>query len=222
MIDTCLTKQQRYDPDRKMFFLTETLAPKSTMIQRAGRVGRLRGGACYKLISRAELRSRSEWNEPEIQNRPLEEVLLRLLQFKCVDIISHIMSPPQEHQVEAGLASLRKMGALKGEKGSLELTDIGYILGQLPVHPSVGLIAYFGFPFRMLEESIITASILATKSPIIAVAQRGDCAIAMAPTQMFWRGCGLIISGKSREGHFNCLAKRRCSGASASSSPCLP
>ena len=65
------------------------------------------------------------------------------------------------------------MGALKGEKGSLELTDIGYILGQLPVHPSVGLLAYFGFPFRMLEESIITASILATKSPIIAVAQRG-------------------------------------------------
>ena len=173
VIDTCLQKQQVYDEQRKMFILTETLAPKSTLIQRAGRVGRVKGGACYRLITAEEFRRRREWAEPEILNRPLEEVVLRLVNMKCLDIIFHVLDRPKPAQVNAAVIALTSLGAITGDQGNYSLTDVGYILAQLPVHPSVGLIAYFGYAHDMLEESVITAAILASKNPIITHQRRG-------------------------------------------------
>ena len=116
-----------YDESLKLYVLQETEAPKSTLLQRMGRVGRLNGGAVYRIITDREYQLRRPWSIPEVLNRPLTSTVLTLLEGGCFHMFEFFLDPPLPTKIT---------GCLK------ELCDLGIIL------QSIHFIPPFPFPFH--------------------------------------------------------------------------
>ena len=142
VIDSCREKQSCYDPSNRMPLLVERFAARANLKQRRGRAGRVRSGACYKLISKGTYDNLPEHGEPEIHRCALDQTLLSLmflgLERGTGTFLRTLLDPPSKPSVDAAIFSLQQLGAVTTGNGDLALTPLGLHLAGIPAPPTVG------------------------------------------------------------------------------------
>ncbi|KAK9807916.1 hypothetical protein WJX73_001801 [Symbiochloris irregularis] len=165
-------KEKSYDPYTAVATLQAAWISKASERQRRGRAGRCQPGVCYHLYSRARSDSLPEFQLPELQRCPLEELCLqvKLLEgqgFATGGSISTFLAkapePPMQVAVEAAVALLRRIGALDGEEETL--TVLGRHLAALPLPPATAKLLLWGVLLSCLDPLLTVACASAFRDP---------------------------------------------------------
>ncbi|KAI1376535.1 P-loop containing nucleoside triphosphate hydrolase protein [Hypoxylon crocopeplum] len=191
VIDTGKVKETSFDPQNNMRKLEETFASRAACKQRRGRAGRVQAGKCYKLYTRNLEERMAERPEPEIRRVPLEQLCLSVRAMGTKDIggfLGRTPTPPEISAVENAVKMLQRMGALDGE----ELTALGQQLAMIPADLRCGKLMIYGAIFGCLEESVVIASMLSTKSPFFSPLDKRDA--AKAARMQFSKGDGDLLT----------------------------
>ncbi|KAK9888069.1 hypothetical protein WA026_000344 [Henosepilachna vigintioctopunctata] len=160
---------------------------KANASQRKGRVGRVKPGKCFHLMTRARYETLEPYMCPEILRSRLENVLLtaKVLQLgKIGDFFPRLMDAPDPGAIAVSLDLLKRLEALDENES---LTPLGYHLAKLPMNPQIGKMLLFGAIFNCLQPILNIAIILEYKDPFIIPFRKENEAIWKK--QEFGRNC---------------------------------
>ncbi|UTN95962.1 ATP-dependent helicase HrpB [Serratia plymuthica] len=106
VVDSGLERVARYDVRNGLTRLVTQRISQASMIQRAGRAGRLEPGICWHLFAKEQAERAAEHAEPEILQSDLAGFWLELLQWGCHDVgqLTWLDRPP-----ETALVAARKL-----------------------------------------------------------------------------------------------------------------
>ena len=130
VIDSGLSKESRYDMNRRANVLEMTWISKSSADQRKGRAGRTSPGTCIRLFSQDALTRESI--EPEILRSSIDHVILQLKVLRLDNL--PLIASPENDKWKLALENLRVVGALD-EKS--EVTNLGRLFSDLPFDPTI-------------------------------------------------------------------------------------
>jgi ATP-dependent helicase HrpB len=169
VVDTGLARILIFDASVGLDRLRLAPISRAAADQRAGRAGRLQPGICVRLWSALSHRSRPEQTEPEVRRLDLAGAVLQLLCWGESDLLRFPwLEPPREATVTQALSLLRRLGALD-EKG---VTDLGRVLGRLPVHPRLGRLLVEGQRWGCPERVALAAALLSERDPFTRTLER--------------------------------------------------
>ena len=134
VIDTGLSKEMCYDPQRNVNSLEIRPISKSSANQRKGRAGRTGPGECYRLFSERDYKAMRDDSTPEILRITLSFAVIKLYEFGINDIHSfEFVDAPDKKALDDAVENLKFHGAIKDGK----LTDIGKKMALLPLEPNL-------------------------------------------------------------------------------------
>lgn len=157
VVDAGLERVARFDPRSGLTRLVTQRISKASMIQRAGRAGRLTAGACWHLFSRDQAERAAEQSEPEILQADLSGLLSELLQWGCRDVqqMRWLDQPPQA-SLSAARALLNQLEAIDIDGA---LTTAGRKMAEVGCDPR--LAAMIVYAQTQKPASLATALLLA-------------------------------------------------------------
>ncbi|KAF2725092.1 hypothetical protein K431DRAFT_240048, partial [Polychaeton citri CBS 116435] len=80
------------------------------------------------------------------------------------DFLAEAIEPPSASAVASAIASLKAMEAFTSDE---RLTDLGRMLSEFPLHPTLGKLVVLGIIFRCLDPMIVIGAAGATNSPFL-------------------------------------------------------
>ncbi len=133
VVDCAQERVARFDVRTGLTRLITQRISQASMIQRAGRAGRLEPGICLHLTSAEQAERASLQSEPEILQSDLCGLLLDLLQWGCQDPhqLTWLDAPPIAN-LAAARTLLRQLNALDGQN---KLTSVGQKMANLGNEP---------------------------------------------------------------------------------------
>lgn len=156
IVDLGKSREKIYNQARRISKLACCWISKSNAKQRAGRAGRVQNGNYYALYTREKFNSLRAVGVPEILRIDLQEVCLSVksqsFETPVREFLSQALEPPPPTQVDASVINLQALEALDQNE---EITALGRLLAQLPVHPSLGKMIVLGIIFRCLDPMLI-------------------------------------------------------------------
>ncbi|KAM5342614.1 hypothetical protein ACJ41O_013580 [Fusarium nematophilum] len=191
VIDSGKVKETSFDAQNNMRKLEETWASRAACKQRRGRAGRVQEGKCYKLFTQNLEQQMPERPEPEIRRVPLEQLCLSVRAMGMRDVAGFLgrsPTPPDATAIDGAMKLLRRMGALDGD----ELTAMGQQLAMLPADLRCGKLMVFGAIFGCLDDCVIIAAILSTRSPFLSPQEKRD--EAKEARMRFYSGDGDLLT----------------------------
>lgn len=113
VVDSGLERIAQFNPRNGLTKLTKQQISQASMIQRAGRAGRLEPGVCWHLFSREQAERAPEHSQPEILHSDLSALWLSILQWGCQtpQQLSWLDYPPEMH-IRAANKLLAQLGAV--------------------------------------------------------------------------------------------------------------
>ncbi|KAJ6259766.1 ATP-dependent RNA helicase DHX29 [Drechslerella dactyloides] len=185
VIDTCKSKEMRFDEKRQLSRLIETFISKANAKQRRGRAGRVQEGLCFHLVTRERFNSYfAEQQVPEMLRLSLQDLILRIKICNLGGIeetLSLALDPPTPKNVNRAIDSLLEVKALTASE---ELTPLGRHLAQLPLDVYLGKLLLLSTLYGCVDVCVTIAAILSSKSPWIQpFGKREQAEIA----RMSWR-----------------------------------
>ncbi len=157
VVDSGLERVARFDVKNGLTRLVTQRISQASMVQRAGRAGRLEPGICWHLFAKEQSERAAEYSEPEILNSDLCSLWLELLNWGCQDAaqLSWLDLPPQ---TALGVARdlLRRLGAIDSQG---QLTGTGRSMANLGCEPR--LAAMLCFAAGQSPDALATAALLA-------------------------------------------------------------
>ncbi|WP_413515194.1 ATP-dependent helicase HrpB [Serratia proteamaculans] len=142
VVDSGLERVARYDVRNGLTRLVTQRISQASMIQRAGRAGRLEPGICWHLFAKEQAERAAEHAEPEILQSDLAGFWLELLQWGCHDVgqLTWLDRPP-ETALAAARRLLQRLGATDdGDK----LTSRGRQMAKLGCEPRLAAMLTHG------------------------------------------------------------------------------
>ncbi|KAK4021219.1 hypothetical protein OUZ56_003138 [Daphnia magna] len=174
IIDFCLIKELITDPDTNLSTLKLEWAPKSSCVQRRGRVGRVDEGVVCRMISEFFYDNfLQDYVTPEILRCPLERSVLRskLLDLGSpVSLLALVIDPPRLDNIAQTILTLKEMGALFVKANGVvtpldgDLSYLSRVVSCLPIDVHLGKLVMLGYVFNILDECIIMAAGLSSKN----------------------------------------------------------
>ncbi len=165
VIDPGYAKINYYNPRTFTSSLVEEPISKASCNQRRGRAGRTRPGTCYRLYSKHDFDSRPLFTKEEIYRTDLSEVALRMAELGIKEMEDFdFLSSPGRPAIRSAVETLQLLEALDSRR---DLTPIGRQMVRyplLPYHSRMIVEAALRHP-KVLEETIIAAAFLSTRSP---------------------------------------------------------
>ncbi|WP_312984905.1 ATP-dependent helicase HrpB [Atlantibacter sp.] len=129
VVDSTLERVARFDPRSGLTRLITQRASQASMIQRAGRAGRLEPGICLHLTAKEQGERAAAQAEPEILQSDLSGLWLELLQWGCQDVAQlNWLDTPSEVNLAAARMLLEQLGAIKEGRltaRGLQMTKFG-------------------------------------------------------------------------------------------------
>ena len=114
VVDCTLERVARFDPRSGLTRLITQRISQASMIQRAGRAGRLEPGICLHLTAKEQGERAAAQADPEILQSDLSGLWLELLQWGCQDVAQlNWLDTPPEVNLAAARALLEQLGAIK-------------------------------------------------------------------------------------------------------------
>ncbi|WON78876.1 ATP-dependent helicase HrpB [Serratia sp. UGAL515B_01] len=190
VVDSGLERVARYDVRSGLTRLVTQRISQASMIQRAGRAGRIEPGICWHLFAKEQAERAVEHAEPEILQSDLTSFWLELLQWGCVDVgqLTWIDRPPT-----AALAAARRvLHALAAIDEAEKLTAKGRLMAELGCEPRLASMLYAGA--QMGGEGVATAALLAA---LLEEPPRGgqmDISYWLSRPQSHWQRRALQLS----------------------------
>lgn len=156
VLDSTLERVAVFDVKTGITRLVTQRISKSSMIQRAGRAGRLAPGVCWHLISREQAERAVEQSEPEILHCDLADLWLEVLNWGCRNIhqLKWLTLPPKSALGSAN--NLLHQLSIIDEQGIL--TADGKDIAQLPCEPR--LAAMLVYAKKRGNDALATATML--------------------------------------------------------------
>ena len=117
---------------------------KASSWQRAGRAGRYKQGYCYRLYSFEQYKQFNDFQEPEIVNACLDNVLLQLFSSGVNNIEQfEFITPPFTANIKTSMSKLMHLKLIDHSDGSKQvLTDLGNFVSLFPLSPELSLAIY--------------------------------------------------------------------------------
>eukprot|EP00923_Selenidium_pygospionis_P038072 GHVN01066557.1.p1 GENE.GHVN01066557.1~~GHVN01066557.1.p1 ORF type:complete len:380 (-),score=55.25 GHVN01066557.1:412-1551(-) len=105
-----------------------------------------------------------------MQRVPVEELALQVRDLDLggiASVLSETIDPPSPEAVLGAISLLRQIGALLVDvvTGEERLTELGHKLADMPIHPILGKLIFFGAIFGCLRPILTIAASLGYKSP---------------------------------------------------------
>jgi len=157
VVDSGLERVARYDVRNGLTRLATQRISQASMVQRAGRAGRLEPGICWHLFAKEQAERAVEHAEPEILQSDLTGFWLELLQWGCHDPaqLTWLDAPPAA-ALAAARALLHRLGATDdGDK----LTAPGRQMAALGCEPRLAAMLVAGA--ALSADGLATAALLA-------------------------------------------------------------
>ncbi|CAI1006385.1 ATP-dependent RNA helicase HrpB [Serratia marcescens] len=157
VVDSGLERVARYDVRNGLTRLATQRISQASMVQRAGRAGRLEPGLCWHLFAKEQAERAAEHAEPDILQSDLTGFWLELLQWGCYDPaqLTWLDAPPAA-ALAAARALLRRLGATDdGDK----LTAPGRQMAALGCDPRLAAMLVAGA--ALSADGLATAALLA-------------------------------------------------------------
>lgn len=157
VVDSGLERVARYDVRNGLTRLATQRISQASMVQRAGRAGRLEPGLCWHLFAKEQAERAAEHAEPDILQSDLTGFWLELLQWGCHDPaqLTWLDAPPAA-ALAAARALLRRLGATDdGDK----LTAPGRLMAALGCEPRLAAMLVAGA--TLSADGLATAALLA-------------------------------------------------------------
>ncbi|HFD2068496.1 ATP-dependent helicase HrpB [Serratia marcescens] len=157
VVDSGLERVARYDVRNGLTRLATQRISQASMVQRAGRAGRLEPGLCWHLFAKEQAERAAEHAEPDILQSDLTGFWLELLQWGCHDPaqLTWLDAPPAA-ALAAARALLRRLGATDdGDK----LTAPGCQMAALGCEPRLAAMLVAGA--TLSADGLATAALLA-------------------------------------------------------------
>ncbi|XP_017954934.1 probable ATP-dependent RNA helicase spindle-E [Drosophila navojoa] len=174
VIDFCLTKVLHTDTASNFSSLRLEWASKVNCRQRAGRVGRLRSGRVYRMVTKAFYTNHmNEFGIPEMLRSPLQNSVLKSKELemgKPSEILALAMSPPNLSDIQNTVLLLKEVGALYMtvdgvyEELDGDLSFWGKIMSKFPLDVRLSRLIILGYVFNCLDEAIVIAAGLTVRS----------------------------------------------------------
>uniref|UniRef100_UPI0018CD107E ATP-dependent helicase HrpB n=1 Tax=Xenorhabdus sp. NBAII XenSa04 TaxID=1429873 RepID=UPI0018CD107E len=138
VVDSGLERTSRFEPKSGLTRLITQRISQASMIQRAGRAGRLEAGVCWHLFSQEQAERATEHSEPEILHSDLSNLLLSLLQWGCRDSGQlHWLDNPPQAALAVAQSLLTRLGALDDKQ---QLTARGWRMTESGCEPRLAAI----------------------------------------------------------------------------------
>lgn len=111
---------------------------------------------------------------PEMEKASLESVILNVKQLGMgcpLEILALAIDPPKQSGIGRAVANLKEVGALTlavdGAHDAYDgdLTFMGNVMAKLPIDFRLGRLIVLGYVFGCVDDTIIIAAGLSTKSP---------------------------------------------------------
>ncbi|WP_373225844.1 ATP-dependent helicase HrpB [Enterobacter cloacae complex sp. ESBL7] len=154
VVDSAQERVASFDPRTGLTKLLTQRISQASMVQRAGRAGRLEPGICLHLTSAEQAERAAQQSTPEILQSDLSGLVMDLLQWGCPNPEQLTwLNPPPVVNLTAARTLLTQLGALEGER----LTARGQKMAALGNDPRLAamLVAAQG------DDEIATAAKLA-------------------------------------------------------------
>ncbi|XP_030375012.1 probable ATP-dependent RNA helicase spindle-E [Scaptodrosophila lebanonensis] len=174
VIDFCLTKVLITDTATNFSKLELVWASRANCRQRAGRVGRIRSGRVYRMVTRHFFNNcMTEFGIPEMLRAPLQTSVLKAkaLDFmKPVELLALAMSPPNLSDIGNTILQLKEVGGLYTTVDGVydpldgDLTHWGHIMSYLPMDVRLSRLIILGYMFNILDEAIIITAGLTVRT----------------------------------------------------------
>ncbi|XP_048066763.1 ATP-dependent DNA/RNA helicase DHX36 isoform X2 [Megalobrama amblycephala] len=165
VIDGGKIKETHFDTQNNIRTMTAEWVSLANSKQRKGRAGRVSPGKCYHLYNGLRASLLDNYQLPEIQRTPLEELCLQIKILKLGPIACFLrktMDPPSDKAIELAITHLVDLNALDRNE---ELTPLGFHLARMPVEPHIGKMILFGALLGCLDPVLTITASLSFKDP---------------------------------------------------------
>lgn len=170
VVDTGKHREHSHDHEQRTTKLHCAWESQANAKQRAGRAGRVRDGVYYALYSKERADSLHDVGMPEILRTDLQATCLSIRSQtsgeSIVSLLSEAIEPPARDSVEAAVEKLISIQALTSDE---QLTVLGRVLAELPVHPVLGKMIIMGIIFKCIDPIIILAAAATEQYRLFAV-----------------------------------------------------
>nr|WP_249425843.1 ATP-dependent helicase HrpB [Enterobacter bugandensis] len=117
VVDSAQERVASFDPRTGLTKLLTQRISQASMVQRAGRAGRLEPGICLHLTSAEQAERAAQQSTPEILQSDLSGLVMDLLLWGCPDPEQLTwLNPPPVVNLAAARSLLTQLGALEGER----------------------------------------------------------------------------------------------------------
>ncbi|AYA41031.1 ATP-dependent helicase HrpB [Xenorhabdus nematophila] len=183
VVDCGLERTSRFEPRSGLTRLVTQRISQASMIQRAGRAGRLESGVCWHLFSQEQAERAAEQGEPEILHSDLSSLLLSLLQWGCRDSTQlHWLDNPPKPALVVAESLLLRLGALDEKQ---QLTARGWQMTESGCEPRLAAM--------LCVAKAQGNAVLATAAKLVAILEepprhgQPDLIYWMTSNQRHWR-----------------------------------
>ena len=156
VIDSGTEKTLIFNPASGMSSLTTQKISKASATQRQGRAGRVAEGKCIRLWSKASHYQRDDFQQQEILNADLAQMVLILASHGHISYqsIPWLTAPPKAH-FQAAQALLQQLTLLDENN---KITSLGRLASQIPCHPRL---AYMLLSAKLPDEKMLAGYLAA-------------------------------------------------------------
>uniref|UniRef100_A0A914EEH4 RNA helicase n=1 Tax=Acrobeloides nanus TaxID=290746 RepID=A0A914EEH4_9BILA len=174
VVDTGKEKRREHDPITGVSQFNVGWASQASAGQRSGRAGRVREGHAYRLYSSAVFEEFAKFSQPEILNKPVEQLVLHLKSMNIVKVANFpFPTVPNLDQIEDAEKKLIRLGALemnvKNKQKEARITQLGRTLSMFPLSPQFAKILVMANQHKLLPYAVCLVSILSVREPMISV-----------------------------------------------------
>ncbi|XP_029167253.1 probable ATP-dependent RNA helicase kurz [Nylanderia fulva] len=198
VIDSGRRKTRLYDKVTGVSTYHICYTSKAAATQRAGRAGRTRPGHCYRLYSSAVYNDQfEEYSLPEIQKRPIDDLLLQMKTMNINKVVNFpFPTPPDVIQLQSAERRLIILGALESLPKTQELfcakvTPLGRSIAAFPVIPRYGKMLALSHQHNLMKYTICMVAALSIQEVLIeASGTEGSAKHKWLSMRRGWAGNG--------------------------------
>ena len=166
VIDTGKVRLSRYSFRNKVQRLPIESISQASANQRAGRCGRIAAGTCFRLYTKADYESFSDFTDPEILRTSLASVILKMLDLRLGKIEEFsFVDRPDSRLISDGYQLLHELRAINSSK---KLTRVGRSIVRFPIEPRLAVMLLEASRLKVLDEVLTIVAGLSIQNPIIS------------------------------------------------------